>query len=56
MISASNKAVKPEPGSARGTDTVTTPCSAHRTRGTSASSTVLYWQVSRCRHRRRRLS
>jgi len=53
---ASNSAVNPEPGSAHGTDTVTTPCSSHFTRGTSATRIVLYWHVSRCRYRRGRES
>jgi len=41
ITSASNSAVNGEPGSAHGTSTVTTPCSGHRTRGTSAATMVL---------------
>jgi len=36
ITNASNIDVNPEPGSAQGTDTVTTPCSSHFTLGTSA--------------------
>ena len=36
ITSASNMAVRPLPGSAQGTLTLTTPCSAHCTRGTTA--------------------
>jgi hypothetical protein len=44
--------------SAHGTLTFTVPCSGqpcsgHLTRGTSNTTKVLYWQLSRCRHRRR---
>jgi hypothetical protein len=37
-----NVAVNPEPGSAQGTNIVTTPCSSHFTLGTSATRIVLY--------------
>jgi hypothetical protein len=56
ITNASNIAVNRPPGSAHGTDTCFTPCSLHFTRGTSATRIVRYWHVSRCRHRRSRLS
>ena len=56
ITSASNNAVKREPGSAQGTATCTTPCVAHVTRGTGAIPIVRYGQVSRCRQRRSRVS
>lgn len=40
------------PGPAHGTGRVWQPCSGHITRGTSASTNVMNWQVSRWRHLR----
>lgn len=56
IASVSNNAVNRDRSSAEGTSTWRTPCVGHSPRGTSASMIVLYWQVSRCRHRRRRWS
>ena len=53
---ASNSAVNRDCASAHGTRTCCTPCSAHRTRGTSARTSVRYCIVSRWRHSRGRRS
>ena len=53
---ASNNAVTRACTSAHGTGTCWTPCSAQRTRGTSARTSVRYCIVSRCRHIRGRRS
>jgi hypothetical protein len=43
--------VKRDPGSDHGVAACTTPRSGHSTLGTSATSMVRSWQVSRCRQR-----
>jgi hypothetical protein len=47
ITTRSKSAAKRDPGSDQGVAACTTPCSGHSTRGTSATSTVCSWKVSR---------